>query len=147
MFYQLLLTQNVQIWIVFLLYILNLNKFWIAISFPLSQINYHENKQMVSCVFNLKYLSQNLVKLHIGVLKTLGPADSKSVPGFKDWPRFGGVIDQNKISNSFENYCMLQQNDIRRDQGVPNYQCMSGVSNWITIQLVLSNVKYLRRNL
>ena len=34
-------------------------------SFPLSQINYHENKRMVSCVFNLKYCSQNLVKLHM----------------------------------------------------------------------------------
>ena len=45
MFYQLLVTQNLNI-------------------FPLSQINYHENKRMV-CVFNLKYLSQNLVKLHM----------------------------------------------------------------------------------
>ena len=32
-------------------------------SFPLSQINYHRKKRFQSCVFNLKYLSQNLIKL------------------------------------------------------------------------------------
>ena len=31
--------------------------------FHVQQINTHENKRMVSYVFNLKYLSQNLVKL------------------------------------------------------------------------------------
>ena len=41
------------------------------------------------------------------VLKTSGPADSKSVPGFNNWPRFVGVIEQNKISNSYENYCTM----------------------------------------
>ena len=40
-----------------------------------------------------------------GVLKTSGPADSKSVPAFDNWPRFVGVIEQNKISDSYENYC------------------------------------------
>ena len=50
LFNQLLLTQDVQISIVFLSF---------------SQINYHENKIMASCVFNLKYLSQNLVKLYV----------------------------------------------------------------------------------
>ena len=40
-------------------------KFSDFIYFHLQQINYHENKKMVSCVFNLKYLSQNLVKLHM----------------------------------------------------------------------------------
>ena len=35
-----------------------------------------------------------------------GPADSKSVPGFDNWPRFVGVIEQNKISDSYENYCI-----------------------------------------
>ena len=40
-----------------------------------------------------------------GVLKTSGPADSKSVPGFDNGPRFVGVIEQNRISNSYENYC------------------------------------------
>ena len=33
--------------------------------FHLQQINYEENKRMVSFVFNLKYLSQNLVKLYM----------------------------------------------------------------------------------
>ena len=43
-----------------------------------------------------------------GVLKTSGPADSKYyVPGFDNWPRSVGVIEQNKISNSYENYCIL----------------------------------------
>ena len=40
-------------------------------------------------------------------MKTSGPADSKSVPGFDDWPIFVGVIEQNKISDSYENYCIL----------------------------------------
>ena len=42
-----------------------------------------------------------------GVLKTSGPADSKSVPGFKIWPRFAWVIEQNKISDSFDKYCII----------------------------------------
>ena len=33
-----------------------------------------------------------------GILETSGPADSKTVPGFDNWPRFVGVIEQNKIS-------------------------------------------------
>ena len=41
-----------------------------------------------------------------GVLKTSGPADSKSVPGFNNWQRFVGEIEQNKISDSYENYCI-----------------------------------------
>ena len=36
-----------------------------------------------------------------------GPADSKSFPGFDNRPRFVGVIDQNKISNYYENYCII----------------------------------------
>ena len=34
-----------------------------------------------------------------------GPADFKSVPGFDNYPRFVGVIEQSKISDSYENYC------------------------------------------
>ena len=41
-----------------------------------------------------------------GVLKRSGHADSKTVPGFYNWPRFEGVIEQNKISNYYENYCI-----------------------------------------
>ena len=37
-----------------------------------------------------------------------GPADFKSVPGFDNWPRFVGVIEQNKISDSYENYCIIR---------------------------------------
>ena len=32
-----------------------------------------------------------------GVLKLSGPADFKTDPGFKNCPRFVGVIEQNKI--------------------------------------------------
>ena len=32
-------------------------------------------------------------------------ADSKTVPGFDDWPRLKGVIEQNKILDSFCHYC------------------------------------------
>ena len=44
--------------------------------------------------------------VHIGgVLKTSGPADFKSVPGFENWPRFVGIIEQNKICKSLCQYC------------------------------------------
>ena len=32
------------------------------------------------------------------VLESSGRADSKTIPGFDNWPRFVGVIEQNKIS-------------------------------------------------
>ena len=48
MFYQLLVTQNVQISIIFL-----------SVKYIVIRI-----KKMVSCIFNLKYLCQNLIKLH-----------------------------------------------------------------------------------
>ena len=41
-----------------------------------------------------------------GVFKTSGPADFKSVPGFENRPRFVGVIEQNKISQTFFHYCI-----------------------------------------
>ena len=45
--------------------------------------------------------------VHVGgVLKTSGPADFKSAPGFENWQRFVGVIEQNKISNSLCQYCI-----------------------------------------
>ena len=34
-------------------------------------------------------------------MKTSGPAGSKSVPAFENWPRFVGVKEQNKICKSF----------------------------------------------
>ena len=40
-----------------------------------------------------------------GVLKTSGTADSESVPGFKNWPRFVGVIEQNKIRRTYFHHC------------------------------------------
>ena len=41
-----------------------------------------------------------------GVLKTSGPADFKSVPGFENWPRFEGVIGQNKIQQTYDHDCI-----------------------------------------
>ena len=35
-----------------------------------------------------------------------GPADFKSAPGFENQPRFVGVIEQNKISQTFFHYCI-----------------------------------------
>ena len=39
-------------------------------------------------------------------MKTSGPADFKSAPGFENQPRFVGVIEQNKISQTFFHYCI-----------------------------------------
>ena len=36
-----------------------------------------------------------------GVLKLSGPADFKTDPGFENRPRFVGVIEQNKIQQTF----------------------------------------------
>ena len=41
------------------------NKLFKFMLFSFQQINYHENKRMASFVLNLKYLSQNLVKLYM----------------------------------------------------------------------------------
>ena len=37
-----------------------------------------------------------LNKLSGTVLESSGRADSKTVPGFDNWPKFDGVIEQNK---------------------------------------------------
>ena len=59
------------------------------------------------CDQNPMYPSGTQKTGHVGgVLKMSGPADFKSVPGFDNWPRFIGVIEQNKISNSFCHYCI-----------------------------------------
>ena len=41
-----------------------------------------------------------------GVLKTSGPADFKSVPGFENLPRFVGLIEQNKMQRTFCHHCI-----------------------------------------
>ena len=91
MFNQLLLTQNLHISIVFL-----------SVKSMSRKIKewYH-----VSLTSNFSAKLGQIV--HVGdVLKTLVPADFKSVPGFKNWPILVGVIKQNKICNSFCQYCM-----------------------------------------
>ena len=63
--------------------------------------------KLIYCL--LPWLSQpNLgqIKLSGAVLESSGWADSKNVPGFDNWPRFVGVIEQNKILNSLCHYCM-----------------------------------------
>ena len=78
MFNQLLLAQNIQISIIFL--------------------------SVKSIIIEIKDISAKTGQVG-GVLKTSGPADFKSVPGFENWPRFVGVIEQNKISQTFFHYC------------------------------------------
>ena len=38
------------------------------------------------------------IQLSGTVLESSGRADSKTVPGFDNWPKIEGVIEQNKIS-------------------------------------------------
>ena len=85
MFNQLLLTQNVQISIVFLSVksIIMKIKEWHHVS-----------------------LTSNISAKIGDVFKTSGPADFKSVPGYENWPRVVGEIDQNKICNSFCQHCI-----------------------------------------
>ena len=62
---------------------------------------------MIYCL--LPWLSQpNLgqFKLSGTVLESSGQADSKTVPGFDNRPRFVGVIEQNKIQRTYEHDCI-----------------------------------------
>ena len=64
--------------------------------------------KLIYCL--LPWLSQpNLgqIKLSGTVLESSGRADSKTVPGFDNWPRFVGVIEQNKIQRTYEHDCIL----------------------------------------
>ena len=63
-------------------------------------------KEWISCLWPW-FTQPNLGQIQLpgGVLESSGQADSKTVPGFDDWPRFEGVIEQNKISHSFCHYC------------------------------------------
>ena len=40
------------------------------------------------------------------VIESSGQADFRTVPGFDNWPIFVGVIEQNKILDSFCHYCI-----------------------------------------
>ena len=50
--------------------------------------------------------STNLGQLSKLVLESARPEDSKTVPDFDNRPRFVGDIEQNKISDFYEKYCM-----------------------------------------
>ena len=52
-------------WQIWNLLVLRFSKHPLHVQFDQVLVSYHENKRMVPCVFNLKYLSQNLVKLHM----------------------------------------------------------------------------------
>ena len=69
-------------------------------------VNEGQRQSLISSIFLkliyylLPWLSQpNLgqIKLSGTVLESSGQADSKTVPGFDNRPRFVGVIEQNKI--------------------------------------------------
>ena len=67
---------------------------------------------MIYCL--LPWLSQpNLsqIKLSGTVLESSGRADSKTVPGFDNWPRFVGVIEQNKIQRTYEHDCIRNESE------------------------------------
>ena len=71
-------------------------------NFSISYFHLNLKKIKERCVFNLKYLGQNLVKLHKYVgdgLKLSEPADFKNDPGF-DCQRFVGVLEQNIMNFS-----------------------------------------------
>ena len=57
--------------------------------------------------------------VHVGdVLKTSGPADFKSAPGFENWPKFVGVIEQKKYPTLCASTVHLQNhsfNPIKKD--------------------------------
>ena len=74
--------------------------------FHLQQIKSHENKRMVSCVFNLQYLSQNLVKL--GVFWNCQDTGSEICP------RFVGVIRQNIVQQTYDHNCMDKSHSYQR---------------------------------
>ena len=64
--------------------------------------------KLIYCL--LPWLSQpNLgqIKLSGTVLESSGRADSKTVPGFDNWPRFVVVIEQNKIQRTYEHDCKM----------------------------------------
>ena len=81
----------------------------------------------------------NLGKIHLSgtVLESSGWADSKTVPGFDKWPRFVGVIEQNKISNSLCHYCKakgIKQNTYLQHQTLnTNVMFMNLFMLWCTI--------------
>ena len=69
--------------------------------FHLQEINYHRNKKFQSIQPQISQPKLGQIGHVGGVLETSGPADSKSVPGFENRPRFVGVIEQNKNITDF----------------------------------------------
>ena len=61
--------------------------------------------------------------VHVGgVLKTSGPADFKSAPGFENWQTFVGVIEQSKIYNSLCQYCTTHWHQLEWNTGHAIYE-------------------------
>ena len=64
------------------------------------------------------------IELSGTVLESSGRADFRTVPGFDNWPRFVGVIEQNKISDSFCHYCIITSLRLHIQLGkAPQYIC------------------------
>ena len=79
-------------------------------------VNQRQRQSLIASIFLkliyclLPWLSQpNLGQMQLSgtVLESSGWADSRSVHGFDNWPRFVWVIEQNKISNSFCHHCII----------------------------------------
>ena len=85
---QLLLTQNVQISIVFL-----------SVKSIIMKIKEWHHVSLTSNI-SAKTWSNWTCRGYFENVRT-----SRSVPGFEIWPRFVGVKEQNKICNSFCQYC------------------------------------------
>ena len=90
MFNQLLLAQNIQISIIFL-----------SVKSIIIKIKEWDHMSLTSNI-SAKTWSNWTCR---GVLKMSGPAVFKSVPGFENWPRFVGVIEQNKIYQTYDHLC------------------------------------------
>ena len=74
-------------------------------------VNQGQRQSLITSIFFklilclLPWLSQpNLGQIQLSgtVLESSGRADYKNVHGFDNWPRIVGVIEQNKISDSFD---------------------------------------------
>ena len=62
-------------------------------------------KRMGSCImYQISYPKLGQIEHVGGVVRSSGTADSKS--SFENWPRFMGVIEQNKIQQTYCHHCI-----------------------------------------
>ena len=70
-----------------------------------------------------------------------GCADSKTVPDFDNWQRFVGVIEQNKISNYYEKYCMSQSAQWFQSYRLRKVLWVSGAGGYTMAQVVIQTLQ------